>query len=425
MIKSAVKFVVSLTLLFPVSADELNGSLDIWAVIEIARKQNPKLLAERMTVKRAVGDVVSSRLYPNPVFNNQLVVSPQGDPGTSRFAPQNTQGYFQISQPIPVAGQRTYAIERALKSLEAEQKNVEEFERNVLYITASKWMDVWFTLERLSVIRRTADFSKELLKVNELRMKNQVITQAEYFRTLNLVETYETTLISAEQEYKNERRNLRALLGYEQGDFTIDSKDLPALPDQEINSADLKKKSFDLRPDYQYRISSESVAKANIRLQNARAYPMPEFGFVANPQNGRDFYGTYINIPIPVNNRNQGEILQAKADLERAEHLTDGLKKTIMAEVDNSIESFSTAKINYKRTQKIFETSEKILRTVRYGYVKGGTQIIDYLDAQRNWFDAQNRLLEAKFILQKTYLDVLYSSGKILDWKKQLTADRQ
>ena len=372
-----------------------------------------------MSVKKAVGDVVTSRLYPNPVFNNQLVVSPHSDPGSSRFSPQNTQGYFQISQPIPVAGQRTYAIERALKSLEAEQRNVEEFERNVLYITASKWMDVWFTLERLSVIRRTADFSKELLKVNELRMKNQVITQAEYFRTLNLVETYEATLISAEQEFKNERRNLRALLGYEQGDFTIDSKELPALPDQEINSDDLKKKSFDLRPDYQYRISTESVAKANIRLQNARAYPMPEFGFVANPQNGRDFYGTYINIPIPVNNRNQGEILQAKADLEKAEYLTDGLKKTILAEVDNSIESFSTAKINYKRIQKIFETSEKILQTVRYGYVKGGTQIIDYLDAQRNWFDAQNRLLEAKFILQKTYLDVLYSSGRILNWKKQ------
>jgi cobalt-zinc-cadmium efflux system outer membrane protein len=77
--------------------------------------------------------------------------------------------------------------------------------------------------------------------------------------------------------------------------------------------------------------------------------------------------------------------------------------------------NLNTAKLNYQRYEKIFQSSEKIVEIVRYSYLKGGTTIIDFLDAQRNWFESQINLLDAKFNLYKAYLELDYTTGKILE----------
>lgn len=37
--------------------------------------------------------------------------------------------------------------------------------------------------------------------------------------------------------------------------------------------------------------------------------------------------------------------------------------------------------------KKILQKSSQVLESVKYSYTRGGTAIIDFLDAQRTWFD--------------------------------------
>ena len=58
-------------------------------------------------------------------------------------------------------------------------------------------------------------------------------------------------------------------------------------------------------------------------------------------------------------------------------------------------------------------TAEKVLGNVRYNYLRGGTNIIDLLEAQRSWLDSQQQYNNMMSDYRKSYVQLLYSLGLI------------
>ncbi len=414
-------------ILFSISllAEEINKSITLRDSLELARKNNPFYIAEQYNLAIAKGDVTTAKLLPNPILNNQIIVKQDGfntfnpidpinkNPGGSAWLARNRQDWLQITMKIPVAGQRKYSIELAVKKLQLSQQNLAEFERNLLYIVANKWIDVWFTSEKLNIIKRSKQYSDELLKINEIRLRNQVITQAEFLRTQNVVDQYDANLAVAEQAYKNETRNLQFLSGA-QNPIRIALEDNTLVYDvTPEDSKSLLKYAIENRADIIANKISQEAAQVNVNLQEANAYPQPEVGFIYNPQNSQPYAGTYITIPIPINNRNQGEIQQSRAELGQVKSIQTALEQKTQSEILNALGEYEVAKINFEKFKKIFQTSEKVLETVRYSYLKGGTTIIDYLDAQRSWFNSQILYYESIFNFRKSFVQLQYVTGKI------------
>jgi len=400
-----------LIFIFYLSAQE-SIELSLTTAFELSLKQNPFLVAERLNVRIAEGEIVRARTLPNPMLNSQELF--RSKPEGSILAARNRQDWLQLTQTIPVAGQRAYSIERAKNNLTLTKNQIQEFERNLLFLVGNQWLDTKLIQERLEVISKTVLSMSELLKINALRLKNQAITKAEYMRTENLQEIYQAEYLNTETRFVNEIRNLKFLLAIEKNILLKENnlfiKNYALEKKEELIAYALKHRSDILSAD-----TSVLVARSDVKVQEAFAYPTPEIGFIYNPQNGQQYLGTYATIPIPIFDRNQGAILSAKAELEKANKQREALYRQVEVEVLNSLMNLNTAKLNYQRYEKIFQSSEKIVEIVRYSYLKGGTTIIDFLDAQRNWFESQINLLDAKFNLYKAYLELDYTTGKILE----------
>ena len=400
-----------LIFIFYLSAQE-SIELSLTTAFELSLKQNPFLVAERLNVRIAEGEIVRARTLPNPMLNSQELF--RSKPEGSILAARNRQDWLQLTQTIPVAGQRAYSIERAKNNLTLTKNQIQEFERNLLFLVGNQWLDTKLIQERLEVISKTVLSMSELLKINALRLKNQAITKAEYMRTENLQEIYQAEYLNTETRFVNEIRNLKFLLAIEKNILLKENnlfiKNYALEKKEELIAYALKHRSDILSAD-----TSVLVARSDVKVQEAFAYPTPEIGFIYNPQNGEQYLGTYATIPIPIFDRNQGAILSAKAELEKANKQREALYRQVEVEVLNSLMNLNTAKLNYQRYEKIFQSSEKIVEIVRYSYLKGGTTIIDFLDAQRNWFESQINLLDAKFNLYKAYLELDYTTGKILE----------
>lgn len=400
-----------LIFIFYLSAQE-SIELSLTTAFELSLKQNPFLVAERLNVRIAEGEIVRARTLPNPMLNSQELF--RSKPEGSILAARNRQDWLQLTQTIPVAGQRAYSIERAKNNLTLTKNQIQEFERNLLFLVGNQWLDTKLIQERLEVISKTVLSMSELLKINALRLKNQAITKAEYMRTENLQEIYQAEYLNTETRFLNEIRNLKFLLAIEKNILLKENnlfiKNYALEKKEELIAYALKHRSDILSAD-----TSVLVARSDVKVQEAFAYPTPEIGFIYNPQNGEQYLGTYATIPIPIFDRNQGAILSAKAELEKANKQREALYRQVEVEVLNSLMNLNTAKLNYQRYEKIFQSSEKIVEIVRYSYLKGGTTIIDFLDAQRNWFESQINLLDAKFNLYKAYLELDYTTGKILE----------
>jgi len=70
--------------------------------------------------------------------------------------------------------------------------------------------------------------------------------------------------------------------------------------------------------------------------------------------------------------------------------------------------------------RNIIEKSETVLQSVKYAYTRGGTTIIDFLDAQRTWFDTQKMYYEALYNYRKNYLQLLSVTGLINQYTQVL-----
>ncbi|WP_299251425.1 TolC family protein [uncultured Cytophaga sp.] len=380
-----------------------------------ARENNPILRTELFNVSIAQADIVSAKLRPNLILNNQTLQNGQPShlPGgnVDFSSGQSRQVWWQLTKPFQIAGQRSYQIDFANENVSLAQKNYLETERTIFSGVAAKWLEVWAAQKQLEIIDKAKNNIQSLVETNQLRYKNQMITQTDVFRSELLLKQYELQSNTVKQEIANRLTELKFLLGVQE-DMTVDMKDdfLFAIPD---NVDSLYNQSLNSRSDIGVMKSIIEVSKSNIKLQRSLAYPQPELGVIWNPQNNVPYYGIYATVRLPVFDRNQGEIKKSFLLKEKAEKELYTIQTKLQSEITVAIDNYRLRLQNIDNFKILLDQSQTILDNVKYSYLKGGTTIIDFLEAQRSWLDTQQQYYDALQQYRLGYVQLLYTTGLI------------
>jgi len=383
--------------------------------LDSAKENNPFLQAVKLNVLLSQGDVITAGLRPNPILNNQtlqLVNSGHFAPGTKFYEAYNRQVWWQLTKPFQLNHQRENKIETANKIVTVTEKNYLDSQRAVLLDCGGQWLNVWYSKANLELIQQAKKNIDSLVLTNQIRLKNQVISNSEYTRTELLSEQYQLQLKQAEQDYRNQLLMLQLVTGSKDS-VAIDMSD-PVIALSTFEQADsIQATALQYRPDLQAANSAIDVANSNIKLQQSLAKPVPELGVIYNPQNSVPYVGFFGTIELPFFSRNQGEIRKSKIQLEQSQKALSGLQKQISTEVSTVYQSYLVSKDAVEKYSGILQKSQQVLEAVKYAYTKGGTTIIDFLEAQRTWFDTQKLYYDAMFSYRKNYVQLLYSTGQI------------
>jgi cobalt-zinc-cadmium efflux system outer membrane protein len=382
--------------------------------LQTARNNSPILKTEQLNIGIAQTDIVTAKLRPNPILNNQSLqlMQPSLFPAnTDWHNGQNRQVWWQLTKPFQIAGQRKYKIDVANKNVAFAEKNYTETERNLFSEVAAKWLEVWTAQKQLDIIQIAKGNIDSLVIINQNRYKNQVITQTDLFRTELLSKQYAIQYKTALQEVTNRQNELKFLLGIQEN-IKVDTADnfLFTMP-QSIDS--LLTQSLQNRSDILTTKSMIEVSNSNIKLQKSLAYPQPELGFIYNPQNTIPYFGIYATIDLPIFNRNQGEIKKSYLLKQQAEQHLFTIQSQLQTEIITAYASYQLQQQNVQNFQTILEQSQTILNNVKYAYLKGGTTIIDFLEAQRSWLETQQQYYDALQQYRQSYIQLLYATGLI------------
>lgn len=389
-------------------------SYSLQKALQTAKLNSGVLKANYINVNIAEADTITAHLRPNPSLNNQSLqlTQPSMFPAnTDWHNGRNRQVWWQLTKPFQLPSQRKNRIEVANQNVTLQQKLYSETERNLFQDVANKWLDVWTARKQLDILNIAKTNVDTLVYINMQRLKNQVITQTDVSRTELLANQYALQIKTAEQNYKNEIANLQFLLGI-QDKISIDTSDsftflFPANIDSLLNQA------LTFRSDIQAYKSTIEVANSNIKLQKAMAYPVPELGMIYNPQNTIPYLGFYGTIGIPIFSRNQGEIKKSNLLKQQAEQNLQVSQFQIQTELVNAFNTYETQKLNLQNFGNLLLQSETILGNVKYSYLRGGTTIIDFLEAQRSWLDTQQQYYENLQQYRRSYIQLLFASGLI------------
>ena len=382
--------------------------------LQTAKSNNPLLRREQFNAEISQADIVTAQLRPNPILNNQSLQLAQPNPTQDRgswYKSANRQTWWQVTKPFQLPVQRENKIRFAEQNVILTQKQYKETERNLFQVVAQKWLDAWAARKQLDILSKAQSNIDSLTTINKLRLKNQVITTTDLSRTELLASQYALQTKSALQVYKNEILNLKYLLSTSDS-IAIDTSDYftTAFPDQ-IDA--LVQQASQNRTDILAIKSTVDVAEANIKLQKSTALPTPELGLIYNPQNRVQYMGIYGTIQIPLFSRNQGEIKKSLIVKEQAQQDLKNTELLIQNEIATSYNSYQIQKQNLQNFSSLLTQSQSILNSVKYSYLRGGTTIIDLLEAQRSWLDTQQQYYQTLQLYRQSYIDLLYASGLI------------
>jgi len=387
----------------------------IQSTLAAVRANNPFLKTEGYNVNIAQSNVTTSKLRPNPVLNNQslqLVNSKYYSSGTEWNNRLNRQVWWQVTKPFQLPSLRKSKIELANQNLLLFQQGFGETVRNFSFDAANQWLNTWIIESRLDLIQQAYKNLDSLVRINKARLRNQVITETDLVRTQLLLEQYNLQLINADKDFKNEIQRLKFFIGSTDSiDVDIESPiEVIKFPD---NLDSLYNTALSGRNDMRVAKSEIAVTESNIKLQKAVVLPVPELGMIWNPQNTVPYLGFFGTIKIPILDRNQGEIEKSKYIQLQAQQNLKNVELQLRTEVRSAFLTYQTEKENLKKFETILSQSQQVLENVRYSYLKGGTTIIDFLDAQRSWFDTRQLYLNELLAYHQSYVRVLFVTGLI------------
>jgi len=98
---------------------------------------------------------------------------------------------------------------------------------------------------------------------------------------------------------------------------------------------------------------------------------------------------------------------------QQAEQALRATETQAQTEILTAYKSYVTQKQNLQNFNQLLTQSQTILNSVKYSYLRGGTTIIDFLEAQRSWLDTQQQYYDVLGQYRQSYIDLLYASGMI------------
>jgi cobalt-zinc-cadmium efflux system outer membrane protein len=332
-------------------------------------------------------------------------------PNTNWSSGKNHQIWWQLTKSFQVAGQGKNRIDFATKNINFTEKDYAETERQLFLDVAEKWLNVWESKKQLQILEVAKQNIDTLVEINRLRFKNQVITQTDLYRTDLLAKQYAIQYKTALQEVITNENALKIALGATQN-ITVDISD-NFLYNFSQNVDSLLQISLENRSDIQAAKSMIDVTESNIKLQKSLAYPRPEVGMIWNPQNTIQYAGIYATISLPFLDRNQGDIKKSIILKDQAEQQVTLLEDKMKVEVSTAFANYKIQQQNIANFETVLQQSKEILENVKYAYLKGGTTIIDFLEAQRSWLETQQQYYETMKLYRQSYVQLFYVTGLI------------
>jgi cobalt-zinc-cadmium efflux system outer membrane protein len=107
--------------------------------------------------------------------------------------------------------------------------------------------------------------------------------------------------------------------------------------------------------------------------------------------------GVFFSVPLPVYNRNQGEIERARREQAQIEARIRSLEQEIAAEVANAYEQYATAKTLLESIEAdMLEQARRVREVTEFSYRRGEATFVELLDAQRAFNETMQGLNEAR-----------------------------
>lgn len=378
--------------------------LTIQEAVQEAVRQNLALLAEQANLSIAEASLISARLRPNPVLSGSaesLDLLGTGFDETNNAGPP--QYAVRVDVPFERAHKRELRTDVADLARRATVARVADVLRRLKLDVTLAGVDVLEAKARLQLAQENLQTLERLVQLNERRLTSGAIPQLEVTRSRVAMLQYRGSVKSAQLALTEARLKLLPLLGRKPDEQPVDIDDRLGVRPAAValDLAALQQVARDSRPDVLALQSDRARTEADLRLQIAQGKVDYTLGAEYRREqgvNGRgNMLGFFASVPLPVFNRNQGEISRADAEREKARRSLAAVETDVAGEVAAAYQEYESARELLGEIERdLLAPAREARAGTTYVYQAGATSLIDVLDAQRAFNDTMETYLSAQ-----------------------------
>lgn len=375
-------------------------SVGLPQLIEATVLNDPRIRAAFSEVLRARAEQLGAAIYDNPNLTFSQTLNPYPN---HRFTPTRQGGPPQLDVGINYSlerllfGQRRSAIEAAERRLDAELSAYANLARERVFEAITAYVDVLEAKDLARLARQEVEQLERLESITSRRVGLGSVGQVELSRVHIAVIGGRRRELSARVEQDNALTRLRARLGQRFMRLTVDVADgLEINPRAPPPFETLLQRALVLRPDLREQERRVVAAQAAQEREQRKGLPKLNVGIGYTRQfqdRTLDFpdarsWGASLGGSLPVSDRNQGGVANARADVFQAEALVAALRLELHAELEQALRSLSAAEqilANYD--PDAMRSAESARNTIEEAYALGGRTLLELLDAQRTFRD--------------------------------------
>jgi cobalt-zinc-cadmium efflux system outer membrane protein len=387
--------------------------IDLETLLSISEINNPEVKVARNELGTAAGRAWQAKLYPNPSLELEAEDIPTNNGGLS-----SSQKKVSIVQPINSRRHRLAALAAGLER-EAHYFALQNKLREVEGKVRCNYVEIIYLKEAVALYKELLNMSQKILEISKTRFDAQAIPESEMIKAqidvyeLRLKKRRLTRLMEASSEkMKSLLGGVKIPVGKIQGNL------LKNFPDLELD-----KLSIYVRKNHPSILASKKdIAASKKRVDQAIAKKIPDveirLSYGHNSATDEDTLEAGVSLPLPLFNRNQGRILEARHMAAKSKNKAELLLNNLLSKLATEHASYMTARDEMKiLSDKIVPSAEKAFSQAKKRYQAGKTSLLDLMDAQRTLSKGRLSLLESSRDMNMAWANLYKIAGPIINTK--------
>ncbi|HET6931890.1 MAG TPA: TolC family protein [Candidatus Acidoferrum sp.] len=356
--------------------------------IRLALLHNHALQAMRTTIQQSLAEEITANLRPNPTLGLDAQFLPIFQPNKldADYLDQSAQFDAGIGYLFERGRKRQHRLQAAKDQTSVVRSLVGDNERQLVFNVSQQFVDVLLAESTLEFAQQDLDSFQKTVDISKERFRAGDMSEGDFLKIKLQLLQFQSDVSAAKLARLQALAALRQLLGFE---TVPDDYDVQGTLDYQPVHADLnglKNVAALNRPDLRAAQQSVTAAESQYALQKANGKMditgTFNYSHTAGASSGSFFY----SMPLPIFNRNQGEIQRAQYAITQAREQASETTQQVSTDVATAFANLQTNDQIIQLYQGGYVDTAKQSRDIsEYAYRKGAASLLDYLDSERSY----------------------------------------
>ncbi len=361
--------------------------LSLPQALQLALESNPTLAAARREVDATEALILQGSLRPNPEF-----VFEADDAGRV-----GRTGSAKIDVPVETANKRGARIDAAERTRDVAVIELVSRELRLRTTVSAAFFEVLAAQELLAVAQDGVNLARRATDIATKRVTAGKVSPVEETKARVAEAGARVALTQAESALRNARRRLSSLWGNPMPVFTAADGAVDRLP--ELPATETLEERLRVSPLIQRAERELERRKSLVGVEQSRT--VPDFALSVGMKRredgvSRDQLLVGVSVPLPISNRNQGNLLEALRREDKAREELLATRISLATDAYQALERVSARRQEAELLRSdVLPGAKSAYDAATIGFENGKFSFLEVLDAQRTLFAAKAQYLNA------------------------------